>query len=160
MRSSLAARWVWRVFLVSMLASPAVLAGSLVIDNAWVRAMPPGQTIAALYLEVTNHLDQTCELQSVTTPAAGRTELHRTTEEAGMARMRHQDSLVIPSHGRLVMVPGGDHVMLFEVLERLEPGMSVPVEVEFGECGRLTVEAEVRDATGSGNGHHGHHHHH
>lgn len=147
---------------VALLLAPLTAAAGLTVNNGWVRAMPPGQSVTALYFEVVNHAEQACVLSAVETPAAARTELHRTVEEEGMARMRHQETLEVASHATLQLRPGGDHVMLFDVIERLEPGMTVMATLDFGDCGTRELEAEVRDTSGArrDNDHAGHSHHH
>lgn len=140
--------------------APLAAAANVAVENAWVRAMPPGQSVTALYFEVVNHSDEACTLTAISTPAAPRTELHRTIEEDGMARMRLQESVTIEPHSTLQLAPGADHVMLYDVVDRLEPGAQIAAEVDFGACGQVAIEAEVRDATGSSQAHHGHHHHH
>ena len=130
-----------------MACSFAASAGSITVEDAWVRAMPPGQSVTALYFAVKNESAQPCALTSVSTAEAGRTELHRTTEEDGVARMRLQETIDIPAHGEAQLVPGGDHVMLFDVAAQLAGGDRVGAELDFGSCGQVTIEAEVREPT-------------
>src|SRR5690625_7730503 len=88
----------WQVLYWSaavMACSSAATAGGVTVDEAWVRAMPPGQSVTALYFTVENNSGESCTLTSVSTPEASRTELHRTTEEDGVARMRLQASIDI-----------------------------------------------------------------
>lgn len=153
--------WTKRRVIYSTIATfaltPLMAAASVAVENAWVRAMPPGQSVTALYFEVVNHSDETCTLTAVSTSAAERTDLHRTVEEDGMARMRLQEFVAIEPHSTLQLAPSGDHVMLYDVAERLEPGDRIAAEVDLGDCGQVSIEAEVRDATGSAREHHHHH---
>lgn len=141
----------------AVLCLPVAAAASVVLEDAWVRAMPPGQSVTALYFTATNHSGQACALTAVTTTEARRTELHRTTEEDGIARMRLQEAIDIPAGAQAKLSPGGDHVMLFDVVRRLGSGDVVHIELDFGSCGQTTVEADVRSASG---GHAASHHHH
>lgn len=129
----------------------------MVVDDAWVRAVPPGQSVTALYFTATNHSAEACVLTSVTTAQARRTELHRTTEEDGMARMRLQEAIDIPAQAQAKLAPGGDHVMLFDLVKRLESGDVVDAELDFGVCGKVGIEAEVRAPAGAHGASHHHH---
>lgn len=132
--------------------------GEVSIDDAWLRATPPGQTVTALYFTISNHSERHCVLTEVSTPLAERAEMHRTLEEDGMMKMRHQESFPIPPHGTLVLAPGAEHIMLYGLAEQLQPGMTTAVRVDFAGCGELTIEAEVRDAAATRSGGHDHHH--
>lgn len=130
-----------------MACSSAATAGGVTVDEAWVRAMPPGQSVTALYFTVENNSGESCTLTSVSTPEASRTELHRTTEEDGVARMRLQASIDIPAQGEAQLRPGGDHIMLFDVGRQLARGDQVSAELDFGACGQIVINAEVREPT-------------
>jgi copper(I)-binding protein len=45
-------------------------------------------------------------------PAADATEVHRTTVEGGVMRMRPAGEVVVPPNAALTLEPGGLHVML------------------------------------------------
>jgi copper(I)-binding protein len=70
------------------LIAGACSVGQLKIENAYVRATPPDQTNTAAYLEINNRCDKAVELTSVTSPAAGRVELHEVVMVDGIAKMR------------------------------------------------------------------------
>ena len=77
--------------LLAALAHPATaLAQEMQVSvaDAWVRLMPPGQSVSAGYLTLTNSADQPVLFTRADSPAAGRVEFHTRVMDAGMMRMR------------------------------------------------------------------------
>lgn len=111
------------------------------IADARAGATPPGATVAAAYMTIaTDHADT---LVSATTPAAEKVEMHETTQEAGMARMRPLHSVDIPAGGVFRFEPGGAHFMLVGLREPLATGATVPLTLHFRQAGDRPVTLEV-----------------
>lgn len=120
-------------------------ARQLVVDYAFVKALPPGQTRAAVYLLLKNKSKTTHTLNYVHTPIAENVEVHRTIYEDGVMRMRQVKHLSINPNEKLVFEPGGYHLMLFGVSEELTVGQTFPLTMEFqGEVIDLLVEVRSR----------------
>ena len=62
--------------------------GNLVIGHPWSRPTASGMPTGVAYLSITNNGPQQDTLIAASTPAAAHVEFHRTSFEAGMARMR------------------------------------------------------------------------
>ncbi len=58
------------------------------IDHPWIRATPKGSAVTAGYLTVSNHGKAADRLIGASLQGAGSAELHETTIENGIARMR------------------------------------------------------------------------
>lgn len=112
----------------------------------------PGRPGAAYFTLKTNN-DPT-KLVSVTSPRIERIELHETSSEGGISRMRPARDLVFDPSKPLAFEPGGKHAMLFGVDAALKAGDKVALTLNFEPAPSLTVEAEVK-AFGSA-GHEGH----
>ena len=137
---------------LAMAAALAVTLGSAVageqtekavtIVNAWARATPAGATVGAAYLDV--RMGGTGDrLIGVASPVAGRAELHSHSDENGVMRMRRLEAVAIRSGEAHAFVPGGDHIMLFDLKEPLHEGGSVPLTLSFERAGDITVEAPI-----------------
>jgi copper(I)-binding protein len=127
--------------------------GNLVINHPWARPTAPGMPTGAAYLSVTNHGAREDTLIGAHSPAAVRVEFHRTSIEAGMARMRPASSLVIEPGDTLTAAPGGLHLMLVDLKAPLVRGTTVPLVLTFKEAGEVTVQLKIElqdgDATDS-----------
>ena len=121
--------------LLSALAAALVLAaaahahqfsvGSLVIGHPWSRPTAQGMPTGVAYLSITNNGVQEDELIAAQTPAATRVEFHRTSVDAGMARMRPAGALLVGPNTTLKAEPGGLHLMLVDLKAPLVEGTTV-----------------------------------
>lgn len=108
----------------------------------------------ALYFTATTNNDPT-RLVSITSPRAGRIELHGMTSASGvmqMAPLLEEDTVF--TDNRLVFEPGGKHAMLFDIDPALRPGDRIPLTFQFDPAPPVTVEAEVRAPGDAGHGSH------
>jgi copper(I)-binding protein len=125
------------------------------VKDAWVRGMVPGQDTTGAFLSITSKSD--AKLVGVRTPAAGMAELHRTTMEGGMMRMRAVDAIPLPAGKAVALKPGGYHVMLMHVKQALKEGEQVPITLEVegkdGSRDLITVQAPVLPVSATGPGH-------
>ena len=117
--------------------------GNLVIDHPWARPTAAGMPTGVAYLSVTNHGTREDTLLRARTSAATRVEFHRTSFEAGMARMRPAGALVIRPGDTLTAAPGGLHLMLVDLKAPLVAGATVPLVLIFKEAGEVTVQLQV-----------------
>jgi len=105
-------------------------AGPLEIANPVV-GEPPVPDRAALYLSLRNPGEAAVRITGVEVPGA-RAELHETSLEDGVMRMRRLEALTLAPGETLALRPGGVHVMLLE-LERAPRGgetLAVRLRVE------------------------------
>ncbi len=140
---------------ISVLAGVAVLAlggcdrhpdGAPSVDRAWVRlAAAPGRPSAG-YLVVHGGREAT-RLLAVGSAQAGSTELHRsmTGSRGGMAMatMRPVDGIDVPAGGTVALAPGGYHLMLFGVAQKIAAGGTMPLTVRFAKGAPIAVAAKV-----------------
>lgn len=98
---------------------------------------------SAVYMTIRNvgrHDDRLIEVQG---DAADAVELHRSTVEDGIMRMRRIDSALVPARGELRLEPGGYHVMLIGLREPLLQGDTVALTLRFEHSGAVEVRAPV-----------------
>jgi copper(I)-binding protein len=121
-----------------------LLAGSLVVRDAWVReSLRPGGSSAA-YLTLENPTPQPITITGITVDGARRAEVHAMTGPATSATMQRIATLVVPAHGSVHLQPGGTHVMLFGVDPAYTVGRSVALTVSIDHQPAHTVQAVVR----------------
>lgn len=120
----------------------------LMVDNAWIREAPPGAAALAGYMTIMNHADKPRILVSANSPAFGKVMLHRTVMEEGMAKMVHQEKVIIPSMGSVEFAPNDYHLMLMKPKQNLKAGDLVDITLEFENGETLLVTHEVRAGMG------------
>lgn len=118
-------------------------AESIRVDDAWSRPTMPGMSMGVAYFTLTNGTDVDDALIAASTPVAARVEMHETSMEDGMARMRPLTEIAVPARGRVAVKPGGIHLMLVDLAQPLPDGSHVPMTLEFRNAGKLAVELSV-----------------
>mgnify|MGYP001815431764 FL=1 len=84
----------------------------LVASDVEITRPMPGRHMSAGYLVLTNNTDTPIRIDRVTSPQFGRVEMHETTIEDGISRMREIDELLVPAQGSVTFERGGKHLML------------------------------------------------
>jgi len=85
-------------FLLSLLFFTGLLFAEprIVVEEVWVRAVPPVASMSAAFLKIRNTGDEEDVLVGVVSSASEAAEVHATTVEGGMMRMRRLDRVPIP----------------------------------------------------------------
>jgi len=122
---------------------------SLHIDHPFARATPPGARSGGVFLSVENNGDRADRLLGVSTPVAGTAELHQMVMDAGVMRMRAVAGVDVKPGDRLVLQPGGYHVMLADLKRPLQAGDSFPLTLGFEKAGSIEVSVVV-ESMGAG----------
>jgi len=121
--------------------------GDLEISNAWARATAPGAAVGAAYLRIVNTGASEDTLLAMTTDAAQTAELHQSSTENGVARMRPAGPRDIPGGQSLAVEPGGLHVMLNGLRAPLVAGSTLSLTLVFRRAGSIIVPVTVRPMT-------------
>jgi copper(I)-binding protein len=123
-------------------------ASVLAVHDARLQLMP---NMGSLYLVVDNPLPQPDRLLRVETDLSAAAETHETINEEGVLRMRPRpEGFEVPAAGRLVLEPGGKHVML--MAPSMPAGDTVQVVLYFEHAGAVEVTATVSGAAGAAGG--------
>lgn len=133
------------------LAAALVLTGctqtpDVTVSDYWVKSsemsMVGGMT--AVYGTITNNSGQDITLLGGSTEVAGVVEVHEMAMIDGAMKMQKIDGgLVIPAGQSVVLEPGGNHLMLMELTQAVEPGSQISVTLDFEGTEDLTLEGVV-----------------
>lgn len=135
-------------FLALAALAPAAALAQVDIHGAWARGTVPAQTATGAFM--TLHAHEPARLLGVSTPVAGRAEVHEMKMDGNVMRMRAIDALPLPRMQDVELKPGGYHVMLLDLKGQLKAGDSVPLTLRFEQGGKVfeqRVNAEVRSLT-------------
>ncbi|MBB1034159.1 copper chaperone PCu(A)C [Dietzia sp. CQ4] len=91
------------------------------------------QAMTSVFGTLRNQSDSDLRLVGVSSDASDRVELHETVQgPTGAATMRPREGgFVIPPGGALELAPGGDHIMLVGLRDRITTGQQVTLTLEF-----------------------------
>jgi copper(I)-binding protein len=150
-------RLILSACLVSALAVPALAqTGPITLDHVWARATPPGAKTGAIYMTITD-TGAPDRLTGASTPVAATAEVHETTNDNGVMRMRPVGSLFIQPGKPVTFRPGGYHLMLTGLKQPLTAGQSFPVTLTFEHAGPVSATVTVEKiGAGSMSGMHMH----
>ena len=113
------------------------------VEQPWSRATPPGSKIGVGFLRLKNAGGAAERVVGATSPVAGRVEMHVTTREGDVMKMRQVESFEIPAGGSFELKPGGAHLMLMGLQRPLTQGERVPLTLKLENGGTLQVELTV-----------------
>lgn len=145
------------MFGAALLAATAAPAWSQVtVEQPWVRATVAAQKVSGGFMTLTAAKDS--RLVGVSSPVAGVVEVHEMKMVDDVMRMRQIPALELPAGKPVALVPGGYHLMLFQLKQQLKDGDKVPLTLEFEDAAKvrstIKVDAAVKPLNASAAGHH------
>lgn len=119
-----------KIFMLITLLSVSFYASAieLTIDSALIKATKPGQTVTAGFMKIKS--PTTLNIKNISTSVAGTIEVHTMKMEKGpygdsIMKMRKIDDPIIEANKEFILMPGADHLMIFEVKKELKMGDTV-----------------------------------
>lgn len=129
---------------VSSLGAQAGVADMVDVEQAYVRAVPPGQPNSAAFMQLSNRDAEAHGVVDASSPAAGVVELHTHIHEGGMMMMRRIQRIDLAAQAKTVLQPGGLHIMLINLQQPLVPGEKVALTLVFEDGSEKQIEAPVQ----------------
>jgi copper(I)-binding protein len=108
----------WQTIIGSLIALVLLAACSgepkapLVASDIVVTASMPGGSMSAGYVSLRNNTDIEIRISKITSPTFEKIEIHESTLEDGIAKMRRIEALSIPPNSSVTLENGGKHLML------------------------------------------------
>lgn len=130
--------------------SPAP-SSALTVSDAWAPVTPPGVSIGAGYLKITNGTAKVVRLTGGASAAAESVEIHSMSMDGGVMRMRPMtEGVEVPPGASIELSPGGMHLMLVGLKAPLTEGMNVPLTLSFEGAEPAAVQLTVKAPGGHG----------
>lgn len=134
-----------RYGLVLLLLAALPAWAQVTVEQPWSRATPPGARIGVGFMRLKNAGAAAERVVGATSPMASRVEIHVTTREGDVMKMRQVHSFEIPAGGSFELKPGGAHLMLMGLQRPLAKGERVPLTLKLESGGELSVELGVAE---------------
>lgn len=123
-------------------AAFAAHAAAIEVENAWVRATVRGQQATGAFMTLT--AKEGARLVGVSTPAAGVSQVHEMTMDAGVMKMGEvKGGLDLPAGKAVALKSGGYHLMLMDLKSTLVSGTSVPLTLVFKDAKGVESKVEL-----------------
>lgn len=124
--------------------------------EAWARPTPASATNGVVYLEVTSDVDDSLVRVDVPVDIADRAELHTSDAAAGgghdhgavddgVVTMEQVEAVVITADSTVEFRPGGNHIMLVDLVRPLVLADTFTVTLQFASGRSLEVVVVVAD---------------
>ena len=102
------------------------------VENAWVRAMPPGRRMTAAYGVFKNSGPDELRINGFSSPQFSSVSLHETIiDSSGMSHMQEIPEMILQPGEVMVLEPGAKHLMLMGRQEKQDPVGSDSVTITF-----------------------------
>ncbi|MCH9675211.1 MAG: copper chaperone PCu(A)C, partial [Gammaproteobacteria bacterium] len=125
--------------------------GTMHIEDAWARPLPPVAPNGAAYFTIHNAgVDD--RLVGIESPVAEQAQMHVHVHQNGVMKMRHVPQMLFPAESTTTLKPGGHHVMLLKLRKPLETGAKFTVTLMFEKAGRVDVPVVVGPEPGEASG--------
>ena len=127
----------------------AAVGCEIVARDAVVRAATPSSMSAAAYLTLENSCPRKETLTGVVSAAAKRVELHtHEIDSDGIAAMKAAEhGFELPPGGVLRLAPGGHHIMLMGLTNRLDDQRELDLELHFENSESILLTVPVQFAS-------------
>lgn len=145
---------LWLLLLLSIPAgcsreqpAPAAENTAVAISAAVMPLPAPGQTTAAIYLNLINNTSTTLVINYIEASISDHIEVHRNYYENGMMKMRPVAHVSIEPGGKMQFTPGGYHLMVFDMSAPPADGENVTLTIHFEGGQSVTGKVSVRPLT-------------
>jgi copper(I)-binding protein len=115
----------------------------ITVSKPRIRATAPGQTVSGAFMTLVNNSETAYALTSVSFSGASTVEIHETSMNEGMMRMRKVSHIDIPANGSAELKPGSYHIMLIGLEKEMKAGTAETLTLTFSDDSQKTVEALV-----------------
>ncbi|HIQ07236.1 MAG TPA: copper chaperone PCu(A)C [Thiotrichaceae bacterium] len=113
------------------------------IEGAYIRAMPPGQKVTALFMTMHNNSSDRRQLISASSPASDKVELYKHKKVDGMMKMGQVEAIELPKNSVAELKPGGYHLMLIGLKKDLKVDEKVLVRLFFADGTLMDIQVPV-----------------
>lgn len=123
----------------------AAASGSLVVEQAWIRAAPPGARMLAGYATLANSGDTPITVVGAHSTAFDVVSMHETVIVDGVSKMRPLERIAIAPGQGVALAPGGKHLMMTRPSESLAVGADVKITFELDSGAKVSADFAVRE---------------
>jgi len=108
---------IFAVLLTLFLTACGAPESPVVVSDVEITRPMPGRHMSAGFFVITNNTKEAIRITRVESPQFASIEIHESTLEDGISRMREIGELLIPARGSVTLERGGKHLMLMRPQE-------------------------------------------
>ncbi|MEM7290947.1 MAG: copper chaperone PCu(A)C [Pseudomonadota bacterium] len=120
--------------------------GDLVINHPVARATPVNAPVSGGYMTITNTGSEADRLIAATVDFAGDVQIHEMSMQDDIMKMRQlEEGLEIPAGEKVMLQPGGYHIMFMQLEKQLKEGEKYDATLIFEKAGSVDVTLNVEN---------------
>ena len=127
-----------------MMVITTAQAQKILVNNAWVRGVPPSAKTTAAYMTIENTGAEDIVLKSVSCEKAEVVQIHNMGQVGETMMMKEVSELRIPAGEKAVLASKGYHIMLIGLLQPIAESEIIPLSLNFAGGTTVNVDAVVR----------------
>lgn len=125
------------------------------LESAYIFQPLSGSTATAGYGTIKNNSEKEMTVEIVKAEGFKAVELHETVSKEGMMSMQKVDSFKISKKGSVELVPGGNHIMLFDPLKKISENDKIKVTFKVnGKNFEKSIVVKSRNEVAPEHNHH------
>lgn len=113
-------------------------------EDGWIKHLPPVVPMRAGYLTIENKGKTMNRIVAVQSPAFEWVEMHETIMADGIMKMVQQDSIDLYPEKKVLLKPGGKHLMMMKPKQSMAIGDTIEVIMTFADGSTRQVQLEVK----------------
>lgn len=133
-----------RLLILALLSVSTLFASDIEINDAYVRATPPGLPNTAAFMSVVNNTVHDRTIVKVSSSIAKAVELHTHDMSNGMMRMYQVPEIDLAKNAKTLFQPSGFHIMFIGLYNPIKVGETVTFTLTFKNGETKTVTAPVK----------------
>ena len=124
--------------------------GDILITEIWARTTPKTAKTGAAFFIIKNNGKTDDTLIGVSSGLAKKTEIHQSSMEKGIMKMRHVGKVAVPAGGTGILKPGSFHIMFMGLYNPINKGDEFPLTLIFEKSGTLKIIVKAQKLIGKG----------
>ena len=127
-----------------------VTIGDILITEIWARTTPKTAKTGAAFFVIKNNGKTGDTLIGVSSGLAKKTEIHQSSMEKGIMKMRHVGKVAVPAGGIGILKPGSFHIMFMGLYNPINKGDEFPLTLTFEKSGTLKIMVKAQKSMNNG----------
>lgn len=129
----------------------------IIIKNGWARENIPPTKLSAGFMIIENPTDTEDVLLKAESGVSNVVEVHEMVHKDDKMMMQEvKDGIKIPAKGKIMLKPGGFHIMFIDLKNDIKKGETVEMTLHFKNAGAQTITVPVKKLMMKMKGHGGH----
>lgn len=128
-----------KVLITLSLLFASLFAKNIEISDIYIKQSPPNAKNTAIFLKIKNNTKKDLSLIEVKSDLASKVELHTHLHKDGKMAMVKLDKITIKANSQIELRPGADHIMLFDLKERVDEKTRANLSLVFDNGELITL---------------------